>query len=174
MLKNSLEELMQHKSIEKISVSELCSKACINRTTFYNHYGSQYDVLADIGNELINGMNTVCTKENSEDIMPLNEQIEMICNYLSENKKQAQLLFHYYSSDSDFANKCLKIRLADAFKQTEPLNYSESEWELVKVFLSNGIYSVIVHWIDGNIPITSTELGNLALHISTKGWINTQ
>ncbi len=51
LLKESLFELLKNKSISKISVSELCVKAGINRTTFYAHYGSQYDVLQDIGKE---------------------------------------------------------------------------------------------------------------------------
>lgn len=40
--------LLKNQDIRKISIRELCDIAGINRTTFYNHYGSQYDVLAEI------------------------------------------------------------------------------------------------------------------------------
>ena len=54
MLKNALIELLKTKNIEKISIYELCGQAQINRTTFYKYYGSQYDLLADIENDVFN------------------------------------------------------------------------------------------------------------------------
>ena len=38
LLKESLLKLLTEKNIKKISVSELCQTAGINRSTFYNHY----------------------------------------------------------------------------------------------------------------------------------------
>jgi len=38
VVKRSLLELMQVKPISKISVSEICKKADINRNTFYHYY----------------------------------------------------------------------------------------------------------------------------------------
>lgn len=48
ILKNALIDLLQEKSIETITIHELCQKATVNRTTFYKYYGSQYDLLANI------------------------------------------------------------------------------------------------------------------------------
>ena len=48
LLKNALLELLREKRIDKISISELCSAAQINRTTFYKYYGNQYDLLAEM------------------------------------------------------------------------------------------------------------------------------
>lgn len=48
LLKESLIKLLKEKDIQKISITELCNEAGINRTTFYSHYSSQYDVLKDM------------------------------------------------------------------------------------------------------------------------------
>ena len=48
LVQDALIILLRTTDISKISIRELCEKAGINRTTFYNHYGSQYDVLKDI------------------------------------------------------------------------------------------------------------------------------
>lgn len=48
LVSEALLTMLKSRSINKISIRELCQIAGINRTTFYNHYGSQYDVLNEI------------------------------------------------------------------------------------------------------------------------------
>ena len=46
-IKKAMIELMSEKDISQISVSELCQKASVNRTTFYNNYSCITDVLKE-------------------------------------------------------------------------------------------------------------------------------
>jgi len=39
--------LMETEDISRITISQLCGTAQINRTTFYKYYGSIYDLLAE-------------------------------------------------------------------------------------------------------------------------------
>lgn len=48
LLKENLIEMLKEKSIDKISVTELCQRAEINRSTFYAHYSVPKDVLLEI------------------------------------------------------------------------------------------------------------------------------
>ena len=52
VLRQSLLELMRDRPINKINVTDICERADINRGTFYAHYADQYDLLAQIENEL--------------------------------------------------------------------------------------------------------------------------
>ncbi|MCE5222680.1 hypothetical protein LLG10_00610 [bacterium] len=52
ILRDSLLELMKKKSINKITPTEICRQADINRNTFYSHYSSPYDLLMQIENAL--------------------------------------------------------------------------------------------------------------------------
>ena len=47
-------QMMQEKPIDEISVSELCRRAGINRTTFYRYYTIPRDILSDIQSDLKN------------------------------------------------------------------------------------------------------------------------
>ena len=47
-LSEALMEMLMDRSLRSVSIRELCQKAGINRTTFYNHYGSQYDLFEEI------------------------------------------------------------------------------------------------------------------------------
>lgn len=48
MLKDALIELMKEKSIIKLNIKEVCARAGVNRTTFYNHYESHFELYDDI------------------------------------------------------------------------------------------------------------------------------
>lgn len=52
VIKDTYVELLHEKSWEKISVTEICKRAEINRTTFYLHYENSTHVLEDLLNEL--------------------------------------------------------------------------------------------------------------------------
>ncbi len=50
MLKEGLMRLLKNRPLEKISITELCQEAGINRTTFYRYYELPRDVLTEIQN----------------------------------------------------------------------------------------------------------------------------
>ena len=52
ILKQSLIELMKNKPIHDISIKKICETADINRSTFYHHYDSQFDLFNDILNDI--------------------------------------------------------------------------------------------------------------------------
>lgn len=54
VIKESLIELLQHKKIHEVTVTDICKKANINRGTFYTHYKDAYDLLKSIEDELFN------------------------------------------------------------------------------------------------------------------------
>lgn len=47
-LKKAIIKLMMNESIDKISVTDLCNEAEINRVTFYSHYNGKFDLLHDL------------------------------------------------------------------------------------------------------------------------------
>ena len=71
MLYTTLISLMREKRFEEIKVSDICSQALINRSTFYSHYNDKYELLADYINDLKKSLlleleknkNTLNTKE---------------------------------------------------------------------------------------------------------------
>ena len=50
--------MLKQKSFTKITVTEVCKNAEINRGTFYLHYYDIYDVLSDILNDMTQDMLT--------------------------------------------------------------------------------------------------------------------
>ncbi len=48
LLKNALIDIMKNKSIHMVSIKEICEEADVNRSTFYRHYNTQYDLYDEI------------------------------------------------------------------------------------------------------------------------------
>ena len=48
LLKDALISLMKGKPLHSISIKKLCETADVNRSTFYNHYETQFDLYDDI------------------------------------------------------------------------------------------------------------------------------
>ena len=93
LLKESLLKLLSEKSIKKISVSELCQNAGINRSTFYNHYGSQFDVLKEMELDIIDDLNQIWEKECGSSEWTLQKRAAAFCKYLKDNEKLVKLIF---------------------------------------------------------------------------------
>ena len=89
VLYQALENLMIDNSFEEIKVSDICSKALINRSTFYAHYTDKYELLDeyinslkdDLQSELEKNININNTKEYYI------EMIRLLLNHIEEKKK---------------------------------------------------------------------------------------
>ena len=54
LLKNALIDIMRTKSIHLVSIKEICEEADVNRSTFYRHYSTQYELYDDIIDDIAN------------------------------------------------------------------------------------------------------------------------
>ncbi len=62
MLRDTLVEVMNEKSIENITVKDLTERADLNRGTFYLHYSDLFDLLEQSENEMIQEMSELLSK----------------------------------------------------------------------------------------------------------------
>ncbi len=82
--------IKEHGELNKITVSELVKKADINRSTFYNHYDSIYDVAEEFESEVIKVLfNSNQTFSSLNDIF---SYIDNIFSYLKDNEDTYRLL----------------------------------------------------------------------------------
>ena len=82
MLQEALIDLLQEKALENISVRELVNKADINRSTFYSHYDTIYDLLYSITEKY---MKKIIFPNKVHD-SSLTEHIELL-RFMKSNRK---------------------------------------------------------------------------------------
>ena len=51
VIRDSLFEILNHKSINNVTVKEVCERAELNRATFYKHYRDCYDLINQLEEE---------------------------------------------------------------------------------------------------------------------------
>ena len=88
MLKEALTEMLREVDIYHVSIRELCQRADINRTTFYKYYGSQFDLLADMENDLVEFLsNTIREYASNPKII-----IRTVCEYMESHLEFGRLI----------------------------------------------------------------------------------
>ena len=99
MLREALIELLKEKPISKITPTELCVKADINRNTFYSHYGSTEELLHTLENSLLSKIETAVLES------PDKEAIAVTCRAMRKYKDLVEVLF----TDNASSNLPLQI-----------------------------------------------------------------
>ena len=171
LLKESLLKLLAEKSIKKISVSELCQNAGINRSTFYNHYGSQFDVLREMELDMIDDLNQIWEEERGSSEWTLRDRAAAFCRYLKDNDKFVKLIFSNSDTSSEFISLLIgAAHVQTIYRQIFPDEKDRQKHDLMTTFLAGGTYNMIRKWLLEDIPITPEEMGELMYNMSVCGW----
>lgn len=81
MLKIAFFELLTEKEFQKITVTDICNRACTSRITFYTHYEDKFDLINDIAEgikaEIVDLFNKLQNTNNTE-----NDKIKRHYNFI--------------------------------------------------------------------------------------------
>lgn len=144
MLRDALIEMLKEKDIYHISIRELCERADVNRSTFYKHYGSQFDLLTDMENNMLDFIVKTIKHNEAEP----EKIITTACKYLEENIEFARLIINN-NVDPAFAQKLFAMDSvkASALKRFSDIN-NDAELEYIYNFLIYGAFRVICVWLN--------------------------
>ncbi len=82
LLANTLKELLKHKPLAKVTVTEIIKISEVNRNTFYYHFDDIYDLLLwFLNQEAINKV------RDYDSIYDINDAINFTLEYIDENRK---------------------------------------------------------------------------------------
>lgn len=160
LLQEGLLSLLEHKPMDKISVTELCSASGINRSTFYNHFNSPRDVLLDVENRLTRDLMDI-TAKHSPNLSTI-ECLEDICAYMHDHRKIATILVSF-NADTDLKDVFRRIDSHYLNTHGQPLSkMTPDERHLVSSFVCTGCYYMIREWIIRDINKSPREVAELA------------
>lgn len=134
-----------------LSISQLCEKIKINRTTFYLHYKSIKDVIFEMQDELIQSIKYITDTDASID-----EKVIFISNFLKDTDRNIIKLF-----DNIDSRVFLKIReFVEPEIRKSNVIYSEDEiaFQYIVDFIITGSISVYRKWIINNCEGNITTL----------------
>lgn len=161
LLKASLIELMKTKSIHTISIKEICSGADINRSTFYRHYNTQYDLYDEIVTELLATLIDAYKKsrENGED---LQDSIAAVLE-VSEKEREVCLVIL-----SDKGNVTMGESFVKAISPVVEEEASELSIYLFQ-FMAAGLANIVWTWLNKPVRQSPKELASLMTSMMKHG-----
>jgi len=162
LLKNALLELLRTKPIGKISVYELCTQAQINRTTFYKYYGSPYDLLNDIENDLF----LVLSEHLSTVVIPDSRALCRVLEVLLADREKIITIINAVS-DKEFAEKLFSLPIINALLSSVIFEqYKGTQGEYVYLFFCHGGYAIIKKWLNDGCEEDVDTIAALILHLA--------
>jgi AcrR family transcriptional regulator len=159
IIKESLIDLLQHKKIHEVTVTDICKKSDINRGTFYTHYKDAYDLLKSIEDELFYQISEYIEEtpvEDYKDILLL-KALELI----EENKELCKILFSK-QMENNIMDRIIYV--ANKAEIDKLVNNSKVDDVFLDYFIKyavGGVVSVIQTWLENDLNESPKEIVNI-------------
>jgi len=149
-------ELLKNNNISKITVSNICTNAQINRATFYKYYDNPYDLLVKTECDLLDTLQNKIEKHSDREFTSM---LRIVLEDLKENVNIYSVLF---SKNGDLAFRerifalCYQENMAyinDSFPTLSDIN---KEW--LYDFMLEGSNGIINNWINGGMSESIDEI----------------
>lgn len=155
-LRSALLELLKEKSIDKITIKEICDRAKLNRGTFYLHYDSPTALLIDIENTIM--------EENSELFFSFwtkgREQSIMVSLFscIKENRDSLCILMGP-NGDPHFIERISNAARSEVLNQwqLEFPHYSREDLDFIFDFVFIGSMRLILNWLQDSKGIPASQ-----------------
>ncbi|MFE4709180.1 TetR/AcrR family transcriptional regulator C-terminal domain-containing protein [Peribacillus simplex] len=145
--------LLQEKDLNKITVTDICKEADINRGTFYSYYNDPFDLMRSIEEEMIQKMMSTINISGGQNI--LNELLKLILI----NKELCKIIFNEKNNSyvlNTVLNSAHDITIAEIKKHLP--NANETHLEYFFTYSTGGIIEVIRKWINDDMKIPTEEV----------------
>ena len=158
IIKETLIDLLSEKELTKITVSEICQIADINRATFYRYYLDVYDLLEKIEESFSTELIDAYTKEDITDYTVSNFAKALLKVFV-ENKKLVRILFNNKTT-TNFLDEILNIvyQICKEKWEKELPGISVEDIEYASIFLFNGALGVINFWVKSDFEKDVDEI----------------
>ena len=165
MIKEAFIEICAEKHISKVTVTDVCAAADVNRSTFYAYYEDVIALRREIEDEVL-------LQIPEPDALPLIEfiplfldKIEAVFDYVIANKELFRVLI-IQADDDTFVNRLIRTVLAKYPKSFQ--GYDDPEYEYCFDFCFNGFIGIFKKWIEDGFSIDSRRFAEIALTLTIK------
>lgn len=167
MLKEGLLRLLKEKPLEKIRVNELCTESGINRATFYRHYETPHDVLAELEMDIAGEILISISKQKPKTMQEAQNIMEDLCTHIYDHADIFKVLFRC-NTDEDMQQKLMIFygQMWELRKNERELsNLDDDTVVMLITLLGGGCYCLLKYWIVHGIPKTPKEIAAILCNV---------
>ena len=164
MLHQALLALLKEKPLDKITIRELCAKAGVNRTTFYNHYETVEDILRELVQQYALTLSTLFDSPNHTFLAVITQVLELMENNRTQILPLMQALPGAYLSESILALPQVDKQLTQTLESRGNLSSKEE----LRTFILAGSSRLITDWLKASSRRSAEEEASLILEFCGK------
>ncbi len=161
LLKTALVQLLQQNHISKVSVRALCDAAGINRSTFYLHYQSPYDLLERMKKEVAEDLVRYLGEQDVQLSKPMSQR--SLQDILSYFRQKAALFRCLLGENTDFAFQRELTGIAQIMSLKSLQTFDAATKLYVETFAVAGCVNVIERWLQGGAAEEPAHMARLLI-----------
>ncbi|MFT8373797.1 MAG: TetR-like C-terminal domain-containing protein [Liquorilactobacillus satsumensis] len=159
IIQSSLIDLLQEKTLNAITVTELCKIADVNRATFYAHYQYIPDCMHEMEQETTEKLLTIINRRTSPDSLK-----NVLTSILEVVKKRSAVSLFVLTNDPEFLTQFLTNAKNEILKndheiKTFPFKNKTEEHYMFEYCL-NGIIGAVRYWLKTGLKESPEELAS--------------
>ncbi|MEG0774306.1 TetR/AcrR family transcriptional regulator [Clostridium sp.] len=167
MIRNALSQLIEEKGFNDISITDLTTRADINRGTFYLHYSDKFDLLEKVENEVLEELNEHTKSIDSIDILnveSLDKPIPFVVKIFEYFKENAMFIKAILGPKGHptFQIKIKKFIETNLFEKKVVNTLKKEEMQIPEEYLISYVLSahlgVMQHWIESGMEKSPEEI----------------
>ena len=168
-MNKALISLLEEKTFEYITASEICKKAGVNRSTFYLHYDNTVDLLEETARLMLNEFSEYFNIDSNNIVNKLRESSLDELNFISDEYLHPYLSYikdnkHVFSTVLSHSglfgfNEVFQRLYENIFNPIlERYNYPPADRKYAMMFYLNGITAVVTEWLKDDCDKTIGEV----------------
>lgn len=173
-LKDAFLTLLEQKTVDQISVTELTNLAQVNRATFYFYYTDILDMLQQIQNEAYQLFENAVTESDHKinSVENFTAYAEMILTICKENEAVVRFIIKNDTNNRLYTQirHLMMLNIPDSkatFELTNPARYTTN-------FLLTAIVGIIIDWMDEGMVIHPREMAEFLANLYLNGSFKTR
>lgn len=159
IIRQSYLELLQDS--KKITVTEICKKAGISRTTFYNHYEYIEDITDEITREYTDNLRKLIIRSE-------HDARRIIKKILTDLKNSDAYQLEFAVDKSSIIDQKISMMVDDLLSEQFHKMYisdDENMLRMISAYIGSGINAVISFWIDSGFHNSVDEVTDLLVSL---------
>ena len=161
VLRESMLDLLKNKSLNQISITELCKAADINRNTFYKHYNTPYEIIREMENEMLTAL-----MESIKEFNNVNDIILASCRTMERDKKMSVIIFSETDSGSLLSKALSSFRNTEITAQMNNVASAQQSFQdKLYLFGEQGTIAIMKAWVLGGFKESAESIAEIISYL---------
>ena len=165
MMKDALLELLEERPLEKISVTDVCRGADVNRSTFYAYYGDLGQLLTEIEDDVLAQLPCAPASLALDADQRFLAASEEFFRYVQSHQRLFRGLILQRDS-SRFSQRLLRS-VMETYRITAQRESDPLLDRYRYIYCVSGVIGILREWLSGGFPISPEQFARLALEMSS-------